>query len=161
MASPDQFILGEFRRTLDERYRVSIPTELVDRLSEQGGACILAKERPGSLSLWNASEWQKKLDSGIELVQGKMRAGRLEGRIEEVQRLGRLLSTRHCSVELTGRGRILIPPGFREFLGAEAGADVLIIGAAVCLEIWTESAWVTYLSESIPEFRRLLDELAG
>lgn len=161
MAGPDQFILGEFRRSLDDRYRVSIPLEIVELLISDGGECILAKEQPGSLSLWSAALWKEKLDSGVELVRSKMQAGRLEGRVEEVQRLGRLLSTRHRSVALSGRGRLLIPEGFREFLGVEPGSEVLIIGAAVCLEIWSPTAWVEHLAGTIPEFRRLLDELAG
>ena len=75
--------------------------------------------------------------------------------------LGRLLSTRHKSVPIAGRGRLLIPEGFRQFLGVEPGGEVLVIGAAVCVEVWRPDAWVGYLDENIPEFRRLFDELAG
>ena len=46
--------LGEFQRTLDERYRLSIPNELGDALVAESADCILAKERPGCLSLWSA-----------------------------------------------------------------------------------------------------------
>lgn len=161
MPPTDEFILGEFRRTLDERYRLSIPAELVGPLTEAGSDCILTKERAGSLSLWSAAGWQEKLDSGIDLVRAKMKAGRLEGRVSEVQMLGRLLSTRHRTAQITGRGRLLIPEGFREFLGVEAGGEVLVVGAAVCVELWRPSAWVDYLEERIPGFRQLLDELAG
>src|SRR5262245_47389103 len=111
---PDQqeFILGEFPRTLDERHRLSIPAELVEPLMQGASDCILAKERPGCLSLWNAAAWQAKLDADVELIKTKIRAGKLEGRVAEVQALGRLLSTRHKNVQLAGRGRLLIPDGF-------------------------------------------------
>lgn len=155
------FLTGEFRRTLDERFRIAIPTELAAPLSSEGGDCILTKEQPGALSLWSAGRWQKKLDTGVELLQAKMEAGRLEGRIAEVQRLGRLLSTRHARVPITDRGRILIPEGFREFLGAEAGGELLIVGAAICVEIWRPDAWVRYLAERMPEFRELFDALSS
>src|SRR5687768_11934024 len=125
-----EFILGEFQRTLDDRFRLSIPAELLKHFGT-GTNCTLAKERLGCLSLWNAEAWQGKLQAGVELVQGKMRAGKLEGRLEEVQLLGRLLSTRHKHVELAGRARLLIPEGFREFLKVEAGGEVLVVGAAV------------------------------
>jgi MraZ protein len=161
MSLSEEFLQGEFRRTLDERYRLSIPAELANPLSSQGSDCILTKEQEGSLSLWSAASWQEKLDSGVELVQAKMKAGRLDGRVSEVQMLGRLLSTRHRPTQLTGRGRLLIPEGFREFLGVEPGGEVLVVGAAVCVELWRPAAWVEYLQEKIPEFRRLFDELAG
>ncbi len=159
--STEPFLLGEFHRTLDDRYRLNIPGELADPLLAGGANFILAKERPGALSLWNAMIWQEKLDSGVELVKSKIRAGRLEGRVEDVQRLGRMLSTRHTSVEMDGRARLLVPEGFREFLAVEPGAEVVIVGAAVCVEIWRPAAWIHYLSEQIPEFRQLFNELAG
>ncbi len=158
---PTPLLLGEYRRLLDERFRVSIPAELADQLSGEGPNCILAKERVGALSLWDAAQWREKLDQGVRLVHEKMQAGRLEGRIEEVQRFGRLLSTRHTEVHLAGRGRLVLPEGFREFLGVEAGGEVLVIGAAVCVEIWRPQVWFAYVEESMPEFRPLFDSLSA
>jgi MraZ protein len=161
MTASQEFILGEFQRTFDERYRLSIPTELVAALGGEDEDCILAKERPGCLSLWNAKTWQDKLNAGVELVQAKMRAGKLEGQLEQVQLFGRLLSTRQKTVQFAARGRLLIPEGFREFLRVEAGGEVSIIGAAVCVEIWNPKAWLDYLDGRMPRFRRLFDRLSG
>lgn len=160
MPGPASFILGEYRRTLDDRYRLSLPSELGDLLAAESLDCILAKERPGCLSLWSAPVWQAKLAEGVELIQQKMRAGRLEGRVGQVQLLGRLLSTRHKEVQLAGRGRLLIPEGFREFLGVEPGGEVMVVGAAVCLEIWAPLRWVKYLEGRMPKFRRLFGRLS-
>ncbi len=157
----ERLILGEFRRTIDERYRVSIPVELVEPLSASGTEYVLAKERPGALSVWSAGAWQQRMDQGVGLVESKVLAGRLEGRLEEVQLLGRLLSTRHKDVSLTGRGRLLIPEGFREFLGVEAGGEVLIVGAAVCVELWQPAAWMAHLDQQIPQFQQLFDRLSS
>ncbi len=90
-----------------------------------------------------------------------MLAGRLGDRLAQVQTLGRLLSTRQRPVQLAGRGRLLIPEGFREFLGVEPAAEVLVVGAAVCIEIWHPQAWKECLHEEIPRFGHLLDELSG
>ena len=161
MPDSSSLLIGEFRRTLDERYRVAIPTELAEPLLAGGADCILTKERPGALSLWNAAQWQSRLDAGVRLVESKIQAGRLEGRLDEVQLLGRLLSTRHRIVQLAGRGRLLIPEGFREFLQVEPNTDVLVVGAALCIEIWSIPAWTAYLEQNIPQFRHLLDTLSG
>lgn len=161
MPAGQQFILGEHPRILDDRFRLSIPTELADPLLSDGNDCCLAKERPGCLSLWNLAAWQQRLDAGVALVKSKMQAGRLEGRLDHVQQLGRLLSTRHETVQLAGRGRLLIPEGFREFLGVEAGGKVMVVGAAVCVELWNPPRWFTYLEEQMPSFRELFDNLAN
>jgi MraZ protein len=161
MPAPQEFLLGEFHRTLDERFRLSIPTEWVEAIAGSRAECVLAKEMAGCLSLWNAEAWQTRLDQGVELVTGKMRAGRLEGRLEEVQLRGRLLSTRHKTVPLAGRGRLSLPDGFREFLGVEQGGEVIVVGAGVCLEIWNPRAWLAFLEARMPEFRQLFDKLSG
>jgi MraZ protein len=155
------FILGEYRRALDERYRISIPSEMAELLTSGGDECVLAKERAGALSLWNAAEWQSKFDSGVHLVQEKMLAGRLDGRVEDVQVLGRLLSTRQMNVKLAGRSRLILPEGFREFLGVEPGGEVLVVGAALCVEIWRPDRWFAYVEEQMPGFRRLFDNLSS
>ena len=154
-------IIGEFRRLLDDRYRLSIPTELAEPLAGTSEECILAKEQAGALSLWNSADWGHKLDEGVRLVRDKMQAGRLDGRIEDVQMLGRLLSTRHTKVKLAGRSRLVIPEGFREFLGVDPGAELLVIGAALCIELWRPAAWFAYLQQKMPDFRRLFDNLSG
>jgi len=156
-----RLILGETTRALDERYRVSIPSELAEPLSSHAGDCILAKERPGCLSLWSVANWQARLDDGVRLVETKIETGRLEGRLEEVQRLGRLLSTRHRRVQLAGRSRLVVPEGFREFLGVEPGGTVIIVGAAVCVELWHPDRWSQYIGEQMPAFRQLLEELSS
>ncbi len=158
---PQTLILGEFRRTLDDRYRLSIPSELSAHWREQPETCVLAKERPGCLSLWQTGQWQQHLESGVRVVESKLQAGRLGQRIADVQLFGRLLSTRHRSVPLAGRGRLLIPEGFREFLGVEAGGEVLVIGAAVCMEIWRLEAWLDHLQEQIPRFGEILEDLSN
>ena len=159
-----QIILGEFSCTLDERFRLSIPHELSALWGSEPSRCILAKERAGCLSLWSADAWEAKLNARVRLVEQKIQADAFgEERIGRVQLLGRLLSTRHRPVELKGRGRLLIPEGFRKFLGAERDPpdnEIVVVGAAVCIEIWKPAAWLAYLESRMPRFRRLFHELS-
>ena len=156
----DNLILGEFHRTIDARFRVSIPATLLAAWEGEPEDYTLAKERPGCLSLWQTEHWQRHLNAGVQVVQSKLAAGRLGQRIADVQRFGRLLSTRHASVQLTGRARLLIPEGFREFLDVEPGGEVFIVGAAVCIEIWQMDAWRNFLRDEIPQFTNMLEELS-
>ncbi|MCS7017311.1 MAG: hypothetical protein RMJ19_01365 [Gemmatales bacterium] len=157
-----RLILGEYSRTLDERYRLSLPPELVDSLfpaDEEIG--MLAKERAGCLSLWRRDIWQERIATGIELIRQKLAAHRLDAQVGRLQIFGRLLSTRFREVRIGDRGRFVIPEGFREFLQVEPGSDVLVIGAAVCIELWHPEAWRRYVRRRMPQFQQLFEELSA
>jgi MraZ protein len=90
-----------------------------------------------------------------------MQAGLLAQRVGQLQELGRLLSTRQAMISLAGRGRLVLPDGFREFLGVEPGGDVMVVGAAVCVEVWQPAAWTTFVSAEMPGFRQRIDDLTA
>ncbi|APZ94845.1 division/cell wall cluster transcriptional repressor MraZ [Fuerstiella marisgermanici] len=153
------FITGEVRRTIDDRFRLTLPPDFAEGISDEDGNVIVAKERTGCLSLWRSEEWKKRLDSGVELLRQKIDSGRMEGRWGDVQRLGRLLSTRHQQVTLAKRSRLLIPEGFRQFLGSTAGQEVVVVGAVICVEIWNPDNWLDVLKTEMPDFGDLFKTL--
>ncbi len=159
MPNAAEMFLGEWVRSLDERYRLSIPNEWAEQLSRGAGECIVAKELPGCLSLWNSQQWQQWLDEGVDLLAAKIRSGRLQQRVEHVQMFGRLLSTRHRTAPIAGRGRLAIPESVRSFLGVEPGGDVIVVGAAVCVEVWRPDRWSEHIGQHMPEFRKLFENL--
>jgi MraZ protein len=161
MPELQEFITGEFKRVLDDRFRLSLPAELGDKLTAASPQCMLTKERVGCLGLWNAEIWQARLEADVALVRGKLAAGKFHDQIGQLQLLGRLLSTRDTSVTLAARGRLLIPEGFREFLGVEPGGEVMVVGAGVSIEIWSTPAWLKYVQRRMPKFRKLLSHLSN
>jgi MraZ protein len=156
---PEAFITGEIKRTLDERHRVQLPAEMAQAVTDPSGESILTKERFGCLSLWQAQTWQRRVDQGVALIRQKIESGRMEQRWGDVQRLGRMLSTRSRTVKLANRSRLLIPEGFREFLGVAHNNDVMIVGAVICVEIWNPDAWIDTLRDEMPQFSSLFNEL--
>jgi len=160
MAEPlETFITGEVRRTLDERHRLSLPQEFAEAVTDTAGDTIVAKERYGCLSLWKAADWQRRIDDGVSLIREKISRGRMEQRWGDVQRLGRLLSTRYRTVRLANRSRLTVPEGFREFLDVAGGQDVMVVGAVICVEVWNPDAWLEQLRSDMPEFSPLFKEL--
>lgn len=161
-ADHQRLLIGEYVRTIDDRHRLSLPSELwvMEEAGNRGAHAILVKERLGCLSIWEPERWQSRHDNAVELIAAKLRSGRLVERLADVQSWGRLLSTRHRAVAIAARGRLSIPEGFREFLGVEGGGEVILVGAAVCVEIWQRDAWQACLQVEIPQFGRLLDELS-
>jgi MraZ protein len=161
MGAAGELLIGEAVRTLDERFRLSLPVELAGPLLAEGSKLVLAKERGGCLSLWSAAVWRPRLDAALDVLRTKLQAGLLAQRVGEVQQAGRLLSARHAAVSLAGRDRLVIPEGFRGFLGVEPGGDVVVVGAAVCVELWHPQAWQQVITAEMPDFRRRLDALTG
>lgn len=157
--TPETFITGEVKRTLDDRFRLSLPNEMATAVTDAEGQTILAKERYGCISLWRAADWQQRIDSGVEIIQQKIRSGRMEQRWSEVQKLGRLLSTRSRQVRLANRSRLLVPEGYREFLDVGPNQEVMIVGAVICVEIWNPTAWLETLREEMPSFGPLFRDL--
>ena len=158
--SQQTFLTGEYQRAIDNRHRVTLPPELVSSIANEESQTIVAKERYGCLSLWLPESWQQHVSSGMTVLQQKLETGRLQQRWPDVQRLGRLLSTRHLEVQLGNRSRLLIPETFRTFLGVQAGGDVVVVGAGVCVEVWNPEAWLTLLKQDMPEFDDLFRTLA-
>ena len=161
MAAAADLLIGEYLRTLDERFRLAIPPELLDSLLASGPKLVLAKERAGCLSLWSAAIWKPRIDAAVDGVRSKMQAGLLTQRVGQLQDLGRLLSTRQTLVTLAGRARLVVPEGFRDFLGVEAGGEVVVVGAAVCVELWQPAAWSAFVTSEMPGFRQRMDELTA
>ncbi|WP_146572323.1 division/cell wall cluster transcriptional repressor MraZ [Botrimarina hoheduenensis] len=153
--------LGEATRTLDQRFRLSLPEDMAERLVAGSSECLIAKERRGCLSLWNREHWEEHQRQAAEILKGKLASGRLERRLADVQRLGRLLSTRQRVTAIAGRGRLVIPEGFRELLAVEPGGSVNVVGAAVCVELWHPEAWADHLAEALPGYRDLYEDLVS
>jgi MraZ protein len=156
---PEHFITGEWKRVIDDRYRITLPQDMADAITDPAGDTILAKERAGCLSLWRAADWQKRIDDGVGLIRQKIHAGRMEQKWGDVQRLGRLLSTRFRTVRLANRSRLVIPEGFREFLEVAPEGEVMLVGAVICVEIWHPRAWLEFLKQEMPTFGPLFSEL--
>ena len=161
MATAADLLIGEFVRTLDERFRLAIPPELIDPLLAAGPKLVLAKERAGCLSLWSAALWKPRLDAAVDVVRSKLQAGLLAQRMGQVQELGRLLSTRQQTLSLAGRSRLVVPEGFRDFLGVDPGGSLMVVGAAVCVELWQPAAWTAYVTSEMPGFRQRIDDLTA
>jgi len=159
--SSDLFITGEERRTIDDRFRITLPSEMAQAITDAAGFTIVTKERFGCLSLWRAGDWQPRQDAGVAVLKQKIQAGRMDQKWDDVQRFGRLLSTRSQTVQLANRSRLLIPDPFREFLGAAINQEVMVVGAVICVEIWNLAAWLDTLKAEMPTFNPLFQELSS
>lgn len=158
---PAELITGEVKRKIDERFRIALPGEMAESITDREGHTLVTKERYGCLGLWRASDWNQRFRTGVSLIEQKIEAGRYEQNWGDVQRLGRLISSRFRTIKLANRSRFLVPEGFREFLDVSPNEDVLIIGAAICVEVWNPTAWLELLKIDMPEFAPLFRDLSN
>ncbi|MBI1347623.1 division/cell wall cluster transcriptional repressor MraZ [bacterium] len=134
---------------------------MAQAVTDDQGQTLITKERYGCVSLWKAEEWEARQSAGLAILKQRIDAGRMEQRWDEVQRLGRLLSTRSQRVQLAQRSRLVIPDSFREFLGVQATQEVMVVGAVICVEIWNLTAWIDALKEEMPAYHPLFKELSS
>ncbi|MFO0999016.1 MAG: MraZ N-terminal domain-containing protein [Planctomycetaceae bacterium] len=87
------FLTGEYKRTIDDRFRLMLPTELSASISDENGDVIIAKERAGCLSLWVACRMAETSRQWHRVAEAKIDSGRMEQRWSEVQ--GSVVYCRH------------------------------------------------------------------
>jgi MraZ protein len=161
MPITQNLIVGESMRSIDDRFRLSLPPEFAEAIAPRGDSvCVLAKERYGALSLWNREAWQERIEPGLAVVRQKVIGRWLPTQVAEVQQFHRLLSTRSREVTLAGRSRLVIPEEFREFLRVKASENCVIVGAGICVEIWHPETWQDYLKQEIVSFGTLFEKLS-
>jgi MraZ protein len=80
--------------------------------------------------------------------------------IPGIQRFGRLYASRLVAAELGASGQLTIPDEFRAGVVEHGGGDVIVVAAAVCIEIWSPAAWQDHLANHGNEFWEVVAELS-
>ena len=142
------FLTGEFRNTLDEKGRLSLPARMRSELP--GANLVLTQGVDKCLWLFPPAQWQElsqKLMASTSLFQAKSRL---------VQR--RILAPAQ-EVEIDRLGRISIPQSLREWAGLSR--ECVILGISKYIEIWNAEEYQKYLDENEKEFLNAAEELGG
>ena len=141
-------LTGEFRNTLDEKGRLSLPARMRSELP--GANLVLTQGVDKCLWLFPPVQWQElsqKLMASTSLFQAKSRL---------VQR--RILAPAQ-EVEIDRLGRISIPQSLREWAGLSR--ECVILGISKYIEIWNAEEYQKYLDENEKEFLNAAEELGG
>ena len=133
-----KLLTGEYKNTLDDKGRVSLPSRLREDLA--GTVLRLTKDMDNDcLQLIPLEEWDKYADS-LALSLAASLAERLNDPVsrlaKERQRLRYRIIAPSREVELDRIGRISIPPDLREFAGLSLGKECIIMGLGTYIEIW-------------------------
>ncbi|MCD7724383.1 MAG: division/cell wall cluster transcriptional repressor MraZ [Clostridiales bacterium] len=115
--------MGEYNHTIDGKGRLIIPSKFREAL---GDTFVVTKGLDGCLFVYDTEEWsafEEKLKS-LPITN------------KEARQFVRFFLAGAAEVEVDKQGRILVPNVLREF--AELNKDVVLIGVASRIEIWSK-----------------------
>lgn len=118
--------MGEYNHTVDEKGRLIIPSKFREEL---GNEFVVTKGLDGCLFAYDNNEWQE--------LENKLRALPLTNK--DARAFTRFMLAGAAQVEIDKQGRILLPQVLRTFAGLDK--DVVLIGVASRIEIWSKEKW--------------------
>lgn len=124
--------MGEYQHNMDEKGRVIVPAKFRDDLGEK---FVATRGLDNCLFVYPMNEWtilEKKLTS-LPITSKNARI------------FVRFFFSGATECELDKQGRISIPANLRNF--AALNKEIVIIGLANRVELWSKDKWDNYLNE--------------
>ncbi len=118
--------MGEYNHTIDTKNRLIIPSKFREALGDE---FVVTKGLDGCLFVYDNAAWaefEEKL-KGLPLTN------------KEARKFARFFLAGAASVEVDKQGRILVPSVLKEFAGLNK--DVVLVGVASRIEIWSKERW--------------------
>lgn len=137
--------LGQYRHTLDDKGRLTIPARFREELSE---GAYLTQGFDQNLRLLT--------EPAFHAISEKL--SQMKTTDPVTRELRRLVFATASQVDLDKVGRILIPQFLRDV--AHLGNDAVVVGVGQVIEIWSPEAWddqVTLLSDATANSQRFAD----
>ena len=135
--------MGEYNHTIDAKGRLIVPSKFRDTLGDE---FVITKGLDGCLFVYDNKEWaafEEKLKS-LPLTN------------KDARQFVRFFLAGAANVEVDKQGRILVPANLREF--AKLTKDVVLVGVASRIEIWSKEIWES--SESFEYMEEIAEPMA-
>lgn len=134
--------MSQYNHSIDAKGRVIIPAKFREKL---GDSFVITKGLDGCLFGYAEAEWKE--------FEEKLAA--LPTTSKDARSFTRYFLAGAAECELDKQGRILIPAVLREF--AELDKEVVLVGAASKIEIWSKEKW----DSSNSEYEENMDEISA
>lgn len=122
-------LIGEYRHTLDNKKRVSIPAKF---RKELGRKVVVTHGLDQCLFVYPLREWQKLSEKLATLPMGQA----------DTRGLNRFMFAGAVETEIDSLGRVLIPDFLKEFAGLKT--KIVVLGVHGRVEIWDAKMWDNY-----------------
>lgn len=138
--------IGEFRHTVDEKGRLSIPVKFRVPMAE---GAVVTRGLDRSLFFYSKREWETLAAKIAALPLGQA----------DTRAFSRLMLAGAMEVDVDKSGRILLPDYLREYAGIKK--DVVLVGLYNRVEIWDEETWKTYSTQTEADGNDIAERIAG
>ena len=138
-------LTGSYRRTLDDKLRVSVPKQLRDMLGDS------------SLFVTPGTDRALVVYTGAVLDQLGQALGGLSPAGKDARAFNRLFYSQAQPGEIDKQGRLRIPPELARLSGL--ATEVVIVGLRDRLEIWDAAAWDSFLNSTQPSYDELAEKV--
>lgn len=136
-------LTGEYQHSMDPKGRVTVPSRFREDL---GDRFYVSTGKDGCLILLSDGQFQKLAENIAAMPPAQARV------------LQRVMFSKAAEVEPDKQGRILIPPGLRDYAGLQR--DVVLIGASTRAELWDAGRWAEYnAAQSQEDIEAVMDLL--
>lgn len=136
--------MGEYNHTIDAKGRLIIPSKFRETL---GDAFVVTKGLDGCLFVYENKEWEKFEEKLTSLPMTS----------SEARKFVRFFLAGAAGVEVDKQGRILLPLNLRTHAGLEK--DVVLLGVASRIEIWSKEKWESCDYDNMDEIAEKMEEL--
>ncbi len=136
--------MGEYEHTIDAKSRLIVPVKFREDL---GDSFIITKGLDDCLFVYPMEEWK--------ILEKKMR--NLSFTRSDARAFSRFFFAGANECEVDKQGRVLIPANLRKYARLEK--DVVIIGVASRVEIWSKEVWETYNENTGSQYENIAEKL--
>lgn len=123
---------GEYRHAIDAKGRVAVPARF---RAELAAGAFVSRWIDTCLAIFPRQEWEKLANRVAELPFSDAGA----------RVFSRFVFSGAFEFTLDAQGRVVLPPGLREF--AELNTEAVVVGARDHIELWEPGKWATYSAE--------------
>ena len=123
---------GEYRHAIDAKGRVAVPARFRAELAQ---GAFVSRWIDSCLAIFPRSEWERLADRVAELPFSDAGA----------RVFSRFVFSSAYEFNLDAQGRLVLPPGLREF--ANLSDEAVVVGARDHIELWEPERWATYSAE--------------
>lgn len=136
--------MGEYEHTIDAKSRLIVPAKFREDL---GDTFVVTKGLDNCLFVYPMEEWR--------ILEKKMRD--LPFTRSDARAFSRFFFSGANECEVDKQGRLLIPANLRKYACLEK--DVVIIGVASRVEIWSKELWERYNETTGSDYENIAEKL--
>ena len=132
---------GQDRSSIDSNGRVKFsPRTVKDFMNRCNGEIVLHCLPEGALAVYPEEIY-------MQMRRAESRPAEKAGSSMVFRRTLRRFGALSSSEKISAQGRVTLPSGFREMLELTPGAEIVVVGAEIGVEIWNAARWEAELKK--------------